>query len=113
LTSILAASCVLAIKYGGWAESYWKRKDPRHFVLDEFASFFLTVLIFETPNPFVTAFWAFFATRVLDILKPPPIKRLEQLPDGWGMLLDDLAAAIYAGLLLKLSAYLFPDLFFL
>jgi phosphatidylglycerophosphatase A len=41
---------------------------------------------------------AFVAFRIFDITKPPPARQLEALPAGWGILLDDLAAAVYANL---------------
>jgi phosphatidylglycerophosphatase A len=40
----------------------------------------------------------FIAFRVFDVTKPPPARQLEKLPEGWGILLDDLAAAVYANL---------------
>jgi phosphatidylglycerophosphatase A len=43
-------------------------------------------------------FAAFLLFRLLDILKPPPIKTLERLPRGWGVTMDDVAAGIFAGL---------------
>ena len=39
---------------------------------------------------------AFLAFRVFDVLKPWPARRLEYLPRGWGIMLDDLVAALYA-----------------
>lgn len=45
---------------------------------------------------------AFVAFRVFDIVKPPPCRRLEKLPHGWGVLLDDLAAGVYANIVCQL-----------
>jgi len=45
---------------------------------------------------------AFAAFRVFDIIKPPPVRELEKLPAGWGILMDDLAAAVYANLLCQI-----------
>jgi len=107
----LAVSCILSIMLGGWAEKYWGRKDPRHFVLDEVAGFFLTVLLFRVPNPLVTAAWAFVMTRISDIVKPWPASKFEALPAGWGILMDDLTASLYAALVLHVAYYLIPSLF--
>jgi phosphatidylglycerophosphatase A len=96
IVACLLIACVLSILLGPWAQRYWGRKDPRHFVLDEVAGFFVTVLLFRTPDPLQTALWAFVATRFFDIVKPFPARRLENLPGGWGILLDDLAASLYA-----------------
>lgn len=117
LTSCLfVLSCVLSIALGSWAEKYWKRKDPRQFVLDEIASFFLTVMLFRVPSPvdkvfWAAVFWAFIMTRVFDIIKPPPARSLEYLPGGWGILLDDLTASVYAACVLNGAKYFWPSLF--
>ena len=42
---------------------------------------------------------AFTFFRLFDILKPPPVRQLERLPHGWGILMDDLAAGVYANIL--------------
>ena len=107
----LAVSSVLAVALGPWAERYWAKKDPRHYVIDEVAGYFLVVLFFRVENIWLTAVWAFLAARFFDIVKPPPARQLEALPEGWGMLLDDLAASIYAVVFLHIAARLVPVLF--
>lgn len=107
----LAASCLLAVTLGPWAERHWGKKDPRCFVLDEVAGYLLVVLLFRVENVWLTASGAFFAARFFDILKPPPARQLEQLPAGWGMLLDDLAASLYAAVCLHIGAWLLTRLF--
>jgi phosphatidylglycerophosphatase A len=92
----LALSCILTVGLGEWAERYWGRKDPRRMVLDEWAGYFFTVLFFQAANPLMTLVLAFLATRIFDIIKPPPARQLEKLHAGWGVLLDDLAASVYA-----------------
>ena len=42
---------------------------------------------------------AFASFRLFDVTKPPPCRALEKLPEGWGILLDDLMAGVYANLL--------------
>ncbi len=111
LGAALALSCILSVVLGSWAEKHWSRKDPRHFVMDEVAGFFLTVLLFRVPNPLVTAAWAFIMTRAFDVIKLWPAWKLEVLPAGWGMLMDDLAASLYAALALHAVCYLIPSLF--
>jgi len=111
IAACFAASCVLSVALGRWAERHWQTKDPRPFVLDEVASFFLTVLLFRVPDLLLTVCWAFVATRFFDIVKPPPANRLESLPGGWGILLDDLVASIYAAAVLHLASSYFPSLF--
>jgi phosphatidylglycerophosphatase A len=107
----LTVSSLLCVALGPWAEGYWKKKDPRHFVLDECAGYFLTVLLFRGPNLLLTVVWTFVMTRIFDILKPPPSRLLESLPSGWGILLDDLGASLYAAAALHVLAFCFPVLF--
>ncbi|MCX5861968.1 MAG: phosphatidylglycerophosphatase A [Deltaproteobacteria bacterium] len=103
--------CILSVPLGTWAEKFWKKKDPRQFVLDEVASFFLTVLLFGVPSLIHTVLWAFTMTRLFDIIKPPPARKLESIPGGWGILLDDLVASMYAATALHVAKYFFPSLF--
>ncbi|MGB9618548.1 MAG: phosphatidylglycerophosphatase A family protein [Desulfomonilaceae bacterium] len=111
ITGLLVASCILCVSLGEWAEKYWGVKDPRHFVLDEVAGFFLTVLLFRVPDLAATVLWGFVATRAFDIIKPPPASSLEVLSAGWGILIDDLIASLYAAVFLHAAARLLPSLF--
>jgi phosphatidylglycerophosphatase A len=91
----------LCVALGQWATEYYGRKDPGACVLDEGAGICLTALLVPL-YPGVREGWALFAVfvafRFFDILKLPPAKQLERLPYGWGILLDDLAAAVYANI---------------
>jgi phosphatidylglycerophosphatase A len=84
------------------------KKDPPEVVADEFAGQAVAVLLAAggPASPLATAAAAFAAFRVLDIIKPFPARALERLPLGWGILADDLAAGIYAGLAVRLLAVL-------
>lgn len=101
----------LTVALGPWAEHYWQTKDPKRYVLDEVVGFLVTVLLFRTPDLWLTCIWAFAVTRGFDIVKPPPVRRLEALPHGWGILLDDVLASVYAALALNILAANFPGLF--
>jgi phosphatidylglycerophosphatase A len=108
----LAIWCWITIALGGWAETYYQRKDSQVFVTDEVAGFLLTVLLFHTTNsPVLTTLWAFPVTRIIDILKIPPARRLEKLPRGWGVLADDLLGSIYAAGLLYGIRMIMPQWF--
>jgi phosphatidylglycerophosphatase A len=87
---------------GPWIAAHFQRKDPGACVIDEGAGMCLTLLAQPVTVPWETFLAAFIAFRVFDILKPPPARRLEKLPAGWGILLDDLAAAVYANLLCQI-----------
>jgi phosphatidylglycerophosphatase A len=94
---VLLIWCWITVALGGWAETYYQRKDSQKFVTDEVAGFLLTVLLFHLPSqPVLTTLWAFPVTRIIDILKVPPARRLEKLPRGWGVLADDLLGSVYA-----------------
>ena len=114
---VLAFALVLVLLVGlalaPWAEVHYGKKDPRHFVLDEVAGMWFTLSIIEGLGPELvvqgrpTAIaLAFVAFRVFDVLKPFPIRRIERLPGGWGIMLDDLAAAVYAAGLVWVVSWL-------
>ena len=104
LLGCLAAS-VLSVALGPWAIGYFKKSDPQPFVLDEVAGICLTNLFLPMYGGWRQV-WvigiAFLAFRLFDVTKPPPARQLENLPAGWGLLLDDLAAAVYANMLCQL-----------
>ena len=114
--SVLMAGAA-GVVLGNWAHAALGRKDPRQFTLDEVAGFLLTVLIFRPAelasggNLAALTVWAFALTRTMDILKPPPARQLEALSGGWGILLDDLMASLYAGGALHLVYWVCPALF--
>jgi phosphatidylglycerophosphatase A len=93
---------ILTVALGRYATQDFGHKDPGAFVLDEAAGICLT-LLFLPPRQggglILTLAVAFGAFRLFDVTKPPPARNLEALPTGWGILMDDLAAAVYANLL--------------
>lgn len=96
---------VLAVALGRWGVEHFGRKDPGPFVLDEAAGIFLTALLLppSTGRKLALSVLLVFATfRVFDIVKLAPARQLEKLPEGWGILFDDLAAAVYANLVCQL-----------
>ncbi len=70
------------------------RKDPQIVVIDEVAGQWLALTLCLPAMPF--AMIGLVCFRVFDIWKPPPIRRLERLPAGTGIVVDDLAAGVYA-----------------
>jgi len=96
LVWLMAVALALGLALGPAAERAYGRGDPRQFVLDELAGQWLTCLLFWWRGSAVTAVAAFVAFRLFDISKPFPIRRLERLAGGWGIMADDLAAAVYA-----------------
>ena len=81
--------------------------DHGSMVWDEIIAFWL-VLAFVTPTGFWEQFAAFLWFRLFDIAKPPPIRQLERLPDGLGIMADDLMAGLYANLCLHAFLHFQP-----
>jgi len=75
-------------------------KDPQSVVVDEVAGQWITVLF--APVSWKTLLVGFILFRLFDILKPPPVRQLERLPEGVGIVMDDVAAGLYALLVLQL-----------
>ena len=103
-------------------------KDPQFVVIDEVAGQHLTLLLPLIPialphltEHFDFSGYAIFSAlsmvnwkyllagfiffRIFDIWKPFPIRRLENLPHGWGVMADDWAASVYAAILLRLALH--------
>jgi phosphatidylglycerophosphatase A len=70
------------------------RKDPGFVVIDEVAGQLIALI--GAPLHWKTLLASLILFRVFDILKPPPLRRLEDLPEGAGIMLDDVGAGIYA-----------------
>jgi phosphatidylglycerophosphatase A len=80
-------------------------KDHQAIVWDEIASVPIVFLLVPMANWKIAAA-GFALHRLFDITKPPPARQLERLPEGWGVMADDVMAAIYAGLALWGLAWL-------
>jgi phosphatidylglycerophosphatase A len=72
--------------------------DPSKVVIDEIAGQFLTLL--WIPVSAFSLVVGFFLFRLFDVIKPFPARRAEGLPEGWGIMADDLIAAVYSGIVL-------------
>lgn len=103
ITVPLVSAVLLAagVHLASIAERRFGEKDSPKIVLDEVASFPLTMLFISPTWPRIAFAFAFH--RAADILKPFPAGRIQKLKGGWGIMLDDTMAAIYANLLLRLA----------
>jgi phosphatidylglycerophosphatase A len=70
------------------------REDPGHVVIDEVAGQLIALI--AIPADWQHAVLSLLLFRLFDILKPPPIRQLERLPRGTGIMLDDVAAGVLA-----------------
>ncbi|HIJ35689.1 MAG TPA: phosphatidylglycerophosphatase A [Deltaproteobacteria bacterium] len=90
----------LAIWVSQEAEDLLGKKDPSAVVIDEVAGF--SVTMFLVPMSWLSLSVGFLLFRFFDILKPWPANRAEKLKGGFGIVLDDLAAGVYAHLALRI-----------
>ena len=127
-SALLLGFSVLGVWSASRVASYAGNKDPQYVVIDEVAGQHMALLLPLIPValPHLTAhldfsqYTIFFALslanwkylllgfilfRVFDIWKPWPIRRLEKLPGGWGIMADDWMAGVYAAILLRVALY--------
>jgi phosphatidylglycerophosphatase A len=70
------------------------QKDPQFVVIDEVAGQLITLI--AVPVSWKSLVLGFILFRGFDIVKPPPVRQLERLPEGLGVVIDDVAAGVYA-----------------
>lgn len=113
--SRLAASwqwgaCVLVFAVGTLAATRVARmvgrEDPEIVVVDEVAGQWVTLA--GLPFTPATVLAGFLLFRVMDVIKPWPARDLERLPGGLGIMCDDVAAGIYAHLLVQVGLLVWP-----
>jgi phosphatidylglycerophosphatase A len=106
-SAILGAMALGAVVVGIPAATSYSRalgqKDPQSVVIDEVAGQWITLLF--SPFSWRTLLAGFILFRAFDILKPPPVRQLERLPQGTGIVMDDVAAGFYALLVMQLLLY--------
>ncbi len=94
----------LAIWVSSEAEKMWQEKDFRKIVIDEVCGMSIALLFMPLTVPTILIAFIFF--RFFDVTKLPPANFLERLPGGWGIVLDDVMAGLYAWAGLYLFLYL-------
>ncbi len=97
----LAGVLGLSVVSSGFVEKKLEEKDPSFVVIDEVTGFLFSMVFVPISVTNVLCACAFF--RLFDIVKPYPIRVIEQrIPGGWGITLDDVLAGLYAGLCVHL-----------
>jgi phosphatidylglycerophosphatase A len=81
------------------------REDPGHVVIDEVAGQLIALI--AIPADWRHAALSLLLFRIFDILKPPPIRQFERIPEGTGIMLDDVAAGVFALLLAQILRVFF------
>jgi phosphatidylglycerophosphatase A len=84
----------------GQAAKLFGEKDPQKIVVDEVMGQLVTYLFIPFGSGWRLLLAGFVLFRLFDIFKPYPIRRFETLPGGFGVCIDDIAAGVYAGLVL-------------
>ena len=96
LTVIILAALItlIGIPAATKVASAFAKKDPQFVVIDEVAGQLITLI--SAPLTWKSFLAGFILFRAFDIVKPPPVRQLEKLPEGTGIVLDDVAAGLYA-----------------
>ena len=103
-------ACVLGIGLvacwvAGEAERIFQEQDSQRIVIDEAVGFLVTMTALPPSWPYLIGGFCLF--RCFDILKPPPIRLIERtVKGGYGVVLDDVLAGIYAHISLRIIAAL-------
>lgn len=84
-------------------------EDAGSIVLDEVWGYFVATLFL--PHSWLIGLYAFILFRAFDITKPYPIYRSQRLPRGWGVMIDDILAGVYANILLQILIRINPKFF--
>jgi phosphatidylglycerophosphatase A len=83
-------------------------EDPSVVVIDEIVGMWISLIAF--PKTIWIILLAFFFFRIYDIIKPPPARHLEHYKHGLGIMLDDVAAGIYANITVRILLFIFPGI---
>jgi len=75
-------------------------KDPQFVVIDEVAGQLITMI--AVPVSWKSVLLGFILFRGFDMVKPPPVRQLERLPEGFGIVIDDVGAGLYALAILQI-----------
>ena len=101
-TTVEVAAIVVLAAVGLWsateAEHHFGGIDPGPVVIDEVIGMLITLAFI--PVNMAGAILAFFIFRLLDVVKPWPARRLEHLPGGFGVVLDDMMAGVYGNIVM-------------
>ena len=106
---VYAGLAALIFLTGVWAShahsTVLGRKDPREIVIDEVVGQMIPLFLLKPDWKLLIA--AFLLFRFFDIFKPFPVNWAENFPGGWGIMVDDVIAGLYAGILINLYLIIF------
>ncbi len=105
-TPYLLILILLAFGLGVWSANALSQewgKDPQKVVIDEIAGMWVSMLV--VPVSLLSLTLAFILFRIFDIWKPLGIRKAEALSGGWGIMMDDVVAGLYACIVVHLILY--------
>lgn len=105
---VIISVTILFFVYGVFVSGKFEKKfgkDPAECTVDEFVGMWISLILL--PKDIVIIAAAFFLWRILDIVKPFPASRLEDITGGWGVMLDDVMSAVYSLIIMHLIVYIF------
>lgn len=94
---------IVAIWASGKSRDLLGKDDPSVIVIDEVAGFVLTMCFL--PISWISLASGFVMFRIFDIIKPYPVRDMERLAGGWGIVMDDVLAGIYAHLCVRVILF--------
>jgi phosphatidylglycerophosphatase A len=96
--TLVLITAILITFIGVWASNIvvreTKEKDPQRIVIDEVAG--VLIALAAAPPTILGVITAVVLFRIFDMTKPFPARRLEHLKEGWGVVMDDVAAGLWA-----------------
>ena len=107
--AVLAAAIIVIFFLGVFASAQMEKElgeDPPVVVIDEVVGMWVSLLFL--PKTLWAVSVSFLLFRAFDIFKPPPARRLEHYQHGWGIMLDDVAAGVYANAATNLVLLFLP-----
>lgn len=105
---VLIPAIIIFIFYGIYVGTKFEAiygNDPAECTIDEVVGMWITLLFL--PNKLIISISAFIIWRAFDIIKPYPIKKLENLKGGLGIMMDDVLAGIYSLIFIQLILFIF------
>jgi len=107
-TFIIVPSIIVLFFYGVYVSSKFEKiygKDPKQCTVDEIVGTWISFV--ALPKSFFATITAFIIWRIMDIVKLAPIKDIENIKGGWGIMLDDVVAGFYSVFLAHIIVTLF------
>ncbi len=92
--AVTAAITFLGIWAAAVADESWGTHDSGRIVIDEVAGYLVTMALVDRSDAWTLGI-GFVVFRAFDMIKPPPVRMIdEKMPGGWGVVLDDVAAGV-------------------